>query len=177
MLSRALMMAGLAGLCAYTLPMVTGRYLDRTATAEPSASSARMSGDRAAIPAASGAREVVLPAGPGGHFDATLELNGRSVHGLIDTGATVVALNETTARRIGLSLSTLDYSISVTTANGLAKAASVTLKRVKIGSIAVDNVQAMVLPDAALSGTLVGMSFLNRLSSFAVEDGALRLRR
>lgn len=176
MISRVLMIAGLAGLCAYTLPALTGRYLDRTA--EPGPALPVMPNVAApAMPAAVGAREIVLPAGPGGHFIAALELNGRSVRGLIDTGATVVALSESTARRIGLSPSTLDYAISVSTANGLVKAASVTLKRIKVGSIAVDNVQAMVLPDAALSETLVGMSFLNRLSSFAVEDGALRLRR
>ncbi|TCQ29793.1 TIGR02281 family clan AA aspartic protease [Rhizobium sp. PP-CC-3G-465] len=176
MMSRVLMIAGLAGLCAYTLPNLTDRYLDRTSTPEATLP-AKPSATAPAVPAAAGAREVVLPAGPGGHFSTNLEVNGRSVLGLIDTGATVVALNESTARRIGLSLSTLDYSISVSTANGLAKAASVTLKRIKVGSIAVDNVQAMVLPDAALSDTLVGMSFLNRLSSFAVEDGALRLKR
>ncbi|MCD7110198.1 TIGR02281 family clan AA aspartic protease [Rhizobium sp. DKSPLA3] len=176
MMSRVLMIAGLAGLCAYTLPTLTGRYLDRT-PARTSALPAKPAAADPAMRAAAGAREVVLPAGPGGHFSTTLDINGRSVRGLIDTGATVVALNESTARRIGLSLSTLDYSISVSTANGLAKAASVTLKRIKVGNIAVENVAAMVLPDTALSDTLVGMSFLNRLSSFAVEDGALRLRR
>lgn len=176
MMSRVLMIAGLAGLCAYTLPNLTGRYLDRTSTPE-AALPAKPAAAAPAVPAAVGAREVVLAAGPGGHFSANLEVNGRSVRGLIDTGATVVALNESTARQIGLSLATLDYSISVSTANGLAKAASVTLKRIKVGSIAVENVEAMVLPDAALSDTLVGMSFLNRLSSFAVEDGALRLKR
>lgn len=176
MISRLLIIAGLAGLGAYTLPNLTGRYLDRTTILQASPP-AKPAAAAPAVPAAVGAREVVVPAGPGGHFSTDLDVNGRNVRGLIDTGATVVALNESTARRIGLSLATLDYSISVSTANGVAKAASVTLKRIKVGSIAVDNVQAMVLPDAALSQTLVGMSFLNRLSSFAVEDGALRLRR
>ncbi|KQS81378.1 hypothetical protein ASG25_07970 [Rhizobium sp. Leaf384] len=176
MLSRVLMIAGLAGLCAYTLPHLADRSLDRASKPDASVQRIPAAADPA-LPAAVGTREVVLSATQGGHFSAALELNGRSVRGLIDTGATVVALNESTARRIGLSLSTLDYSVPVSTANGLAKAASVTLKRVKIGSIAVDNVQAMVLPDTALSETLVGMSFLNRLSSFAVEDGSLRLRR
>ncbi|CZT33681.1 TIGR02281 family clan AA aspartic protease [Rhizobium sp. 9140] len=176
MINRLLIIAGLAGLGAYTLPNLTGRYLDRIPPSEVSLP-AKPDVARRAVPAAVGAREVMLPAGPGGHFSTDLEVNGRSIRGLIDTGASVVALNESTARRIGLSLATLDYSIPVSTANGVAKAASVTLKRIKVGSIAVDNVQAMVLPDAALSETLVGMSFLNRLSSFAVEDGALMLRR
>lgn len=176
MISRVLMIAGLAGLCAYTLPNLTAWYLDR-ATTPQAALPEKTAAAQPAMPVAAGAREVVVPAGPSGHFVTDLDVNGRSVRGLIDTGASVVAINESTARRIGLSLATLDYAISVSTANGLAKAAPVTLKRIKVGSIAIDNVQAMVLPDTALSETLVGMSFLNRLSSFAVEDGALRLRR
>ena len=51
------------------------------------------------------------------------------------------------------------------------------LDRVEIGAIAVKDVQAMVLPDKSLSGMLVGMSFLNKLSSYKVENGALHLTR
>jgi len=35
----------------------------------------------------------------------------------------------------------------------------------------------MVLDDKALSGTLIGMSFLKGLSSYRVEDGRMHLTR
>jgi aspartyl protease family protein len=175
MMNRVLMIAGLAALSAATVPNLASRYLNTAPSTETSPPVAK-SADRP-LPAAAGAREVVLPAGAGGHFNTLVDMNGRSISGMIDTGATVVAINQSMARQIGLSPSALDYSIPVSTANGRVTAAAVSLKRVKVGSIAVDNVQAMVLPDTALSEALVGMSFLNRLSSFSVEGGALRLRR
>ena len=59
----------------------------------------------------------------------------------------------------------------------LVEAAPAVLNRIEIGGISVRDVQALVLPDKALSGTLIGMTFLSRLSSFRVEDGALHLVR
>lgn len=41
----------------------------------------------------------------------------------------------------------------------------------------IENVGAMVLDDKALSGTLIGMSFLKGLASYKVEDGRLHLTR
>ena len=117
-----------------------------------------------------------IAAGPGGHFTATFQVNGRSVNGLIDTGATVVAINETTARRIGISVSSLDYRYAVTTANGATKAAHITLNRIDLGSLRVKDVDAFVLKDQSLSGMLVGMSFMNKLKSYKVQDGVLYLK-
>ena len=49
------------------------------------------------------------------------------------------------------------------------------LDRVKIGNVLVRDVEAVVLPKGAYDGTLLGMSFLNKLSRFKVEDGTLYL--
>lgn len=120
-------------------------------------------------------RKVKVSADARGHFIADFRLNGRTVEGVVDTGATTVAINRSTARRIGISLQKDDFKYQVRTANGMTRAAGVVIERVQIGRISVENVQAAVLEDAALDGTLVGMSFLNRLSKFQVEDGALLL--
>ena len=120
-------------------------------------------------------RKVRLPADERGHFLAGFILNGRSVEALIDTGATTVAINRTTARRIGLHLRNVDFKYEVRTANGATRAASATIERMQIGRISIENVPAAVLDDAALDGTLIGMSFLNRLSKFQVEGGSLLL--
>jgi aspartyl protease family protein len=99
------------------------------------------------------------------------------VQGLIDTGATYVALNESFARRLGYTGNQLDFRYSVDTANGKTKAAHVTLDRVEIGGIRVRDVEAFVLKDGALSSTLVGMSFLRKLASYSVADGSLSLKQ
>ena len=120
-------------------------------------------------------RMVRVSADANGHFLADFKLNGRSVNAMVDTGATLVAINRSTARRIGINLTPADFRYRVTTANGNAKAAGVVIERMQIGRIAIGDVQAVVLEDAALSGTLIGMSFLKQLSKFQVEDGSLLL--
>jgi aspartyl protease family protein len=122
-------------------------------------------------------RKVRLPADARGHFEAGFKLNGRNIQAMIDTGATVIALNESTARRIGIVLTPSDFTYAVTTANGKAKAAAATIDAVQIGKIYIEKVPAVVLEDSALSGTLVGMSFLKRLSKFQVENGAMVLQQ
>ena len=120
-------------------------------------------------------RKVQIQVGPNGHFTADFRLNGRNVGAIIDTGATLVAINQSTARRIGISLTPRDFKYTVNTANGKARAASAMIDRLQIGRISIEDVKAVVLEDSALSGTLIGASFLNRLAKYQVEDGALLL--
>jgi aspartyl protease family protein len=120
-------------------------------------------------------RKVRVPANANGHFLADFKINGRSVNAMVDTGATLVAINLSTAKRIGIILTPADFKYKVSTANGNAKAAGVNIDSLQIGRIAVDNVQAVVLEDQALDGSLIGMSFLKQLSKFQVEDGSLIL--
>jgi aspartyl protease family protein len=112
-----------------------------------------------------------------GHYTGDFKINGKTVQGMIDTGATYVALNENLARRLGYTANQLDFRYAVNTANGQTKAAHVTLDRVEIGGIRVRNVEAFVLKDDALSSTLVGMSFLQKLASYSVADGSLSLKQ
>jgi aspartyl protease family protein len=69
----------------------------------------------------------------------------------------------------------LTYDVPVSTANGKVDAARVVLDRVEIGNVLVRDVEGIVLPKGAYDGTLLGMSFLNKLSRFKVEDGTLYL--
>lgn len=124
-----------------------------------------------------GGATIVLPADPRGHFVSTFRFNGKPVEGMIDTGATAVAINESLARRLGYTANSLDYRFTSRTANGEAKYALILLDRVEIDGIRVSKVEAAVLKDTSLSGTLVGMSFLKRLSSFRVEGDKLYLTR
>lgn len=110
-----------------------------------------------------------------GHFVTDARMNGRRVEVLVDTGATSVAINKSTARRIGINLRPADFKYTVNTANGKTKAASATIERIEIGRVVVRNVRAAVLDDRALSSTLLGMTFLKELRGFQVSNGELIL--
>lgn len=124
---------------------------------------------------ATGQRAVSIPMNKAGHFSADFRINGRNLRGLIDTGATYVAINASTARGLGLGLAARDYKHEVRTANGAVKAALVMLDRVDVGSISVNKVEAFVLEDAALSSTLIGMSFMSKIGSYRVKGSTLEL--
>jgi aspartyl protease family protein len=130
--------------------------------------------DKPAAPLPMG-RKVVVAADERGHFSSAFKLNGRQVDGMIDTGATLVAINTSTARRIGLSLNASDFNHEVSTANGTIKAAVAMIDRLQIGNITVNDVQTIVLDDRALRTNLIGMSFLNRLDKYQVENGTMLL--
>lgn len=122
-------------------------------------------------------RKVRVEADNRGHFSAEFRLNGRSTDAMIDTGATLVAINQSTARRIGLTLKPSDFNFKVQTANGLVRAASATIREIQIGKIYVKDVQAAVLEDSALKGTLVGLSFLQKITRYRVEAGGMVLEQ
>jgi aspartyl protease family protein len=112
---------------------------------------------------------------PDGHFWADAEVDGHSVHFLIDTGATAVALTANDARNLGIDPDSLNYSYSVMTANGPARAAQVKLGQVSVGRAAVSDVDAFVI-DKGLGTSLLGMSYLGRLSKFEASQDAMVLK-
>jgi aspartyl protease family protein len=89
----------------------------------------------------------------------------------------LIALNETSAARFGLRPSRGDYTAVVTTANGTIKAARTRLAMVDIGGLVVRDVDAMVLPDEALSENLLGLSFLSKLKRFEYANGQMVLEQ
>lgn len=124
---------------------------------------------------ATGARAASIPMDKAGHFSADFKINGRNVRGVIDTGATYVAVNMSTARNLGLNPKTSDFKHQVSTANGKTRAALVMLDRMDLGSISVEGVEAFVLDDTALSSTLIGMSFMSKLNSYRVKNQHLEM--
>ena len=120
-------------------------------------------------------RYYVLKANEGGHFAGRFRINGKPVDSLIDTGATFVTMSETTARSLGYGGNELSFRYEVSTANGKVKAARVTLKSIEIGTVAVRNVDAMVIRGKDLNYPLIGMSFLKKLSGYRAENDELKL--
>jgi aspartyl protease family protein len=95
---------------------------------------------------------------------------------VLDTGASAVVLTQDAAKAAGLPLEVLNYSVSVDTANGRARAAPVTLDRLSIGDITERSVPALVAQAGQLRTSLLGMTFLNRLESWEVRGDKLMMR-
>lgn len=117
-----------------------------------------------------------IKGGQMGHFFVDATINSQKIAALVDTGASVVALSYEDAESVGLHPRSLEFNVPVATANGMAKAAHAKLSKVEIDNVRVNDVDALVMPQGALSGTLLGMSFLSRLSSFKSENGTLTLK-
>ena len=109
-------------------------------------------------PVTSGGRRIVLSAGLGGHFMAPGSINGGAVQFMVDTGATVIAIGESDAARIGLKYKDGQRSL-VGTANGNVAVYRVMLTSVRIGDVLVHNVEAAVVP-SSMPYVLLGNSFL-----------------
>jgi aspartyl protease family protein len=115
-------------------------------------------------------------AGADGHFLIDAEVNGTPVTFVADTGATTVLLSYEDAVRAGIDVGALSFRSPVQTANGLAMAAPYKIKRLTTGEISRSNVQALIAQPGLTRTSLLGMSFLGRLSSFEVRRDRLVLR-
>ncbi len=140
-----------------------------------SASTEQPAAANASLDEESAPREVHLRAADNGHFFAQIYLNGEPVDVLVDTGATHVALRYEDAMAIGLDVKDSDYTLVAKTANGSAKAAPVTLDEVRIGDIIIRNVEATIGQPGTKFITLLGMTFLSKLSRVDIRGKELVL--
>ncbi len=108
-----------------------------------------------------------------GHFEVQAQINGHTTTFLADTGATLIALTHETAEDLGLNPASLNFNARTKTANGVGRAAYITLDRVEIGNISIKNVKAAVLEPEKLHVNLLGMSFINKLNRVEMKDGKL----
>jgi aspartyl protease family protein len=112
----------------------------------------------------------------GGSFSIGAQVNGAHVPMALDTGASSVVLTQEAAKAAGLPLEMLAYTVNIDTANGRARAASVTLERLAVGGIVERSVPALIAQPGQLHTSLLGMSFLNRLESWEVRGDQLLMR-
>lgn len=120
---------------------------------------------------------VSLRADRDGHFRVDAMVGGRRVPMMVDTGATVVALSHEIGEELGLVSGSDRYDARVSTANGSVGAKRVVLREVRIGSVGVPEVAAVVLSPGAMDGALLGMSFLGRLRRLETERDRMTMER
>ncbi|WP_336979089.1 retropepsin-like aspartic protease family protein [Brevundimonas nasdae] len=113
--------------------------------------------------------------GADGHYWAEANIDGKAVRVLVDTGASVVALTRADALRLGVDPEPEAFTGKVQTASGVVRAAPVQLKTISVAGARVDRVEALVV-EQGLEYSLLGMSYLGRLSAFSATPTGLTLR-
>lgn len=112
-----------------------------------------------------------------GNYLTDVEIDGRDIKMVVDTGATYVSLTSQDADALGLSPSPSDFRYRTMTANGIGTAAKVHIDALRIANLEIDGVDAFVMQPGMLARSLLGMSALSRLGSVQISDGTLVLKR
>jgi clan AA aspartic protease (TIGR02281 family) len=119
--------------------------------------------------------EQIIDAGPHGHFLIEAVVNGVPIDFMVDTGASHIVLSVQDARKLGFTANQLQFTQKFQSANGTVRAAPVELRELRIGQLRLFDLEASV-NGGPLPISLLGMSFLQRLSSYEVARGRLILR-
>ncbi|PAQ09472.1 TIGR02281 family clan AA aspartic protease [Mesorhizobium temperatum] len=119
---------------------------------------------------------VTLDKAGNGHFEARIMVNGTPVRAVVDTGATSIVLTAQDAQAAGFNPAALNFTIPVSTANGMARAAAVRTDELAIGGIVRKDMPVMIAAPGMLGQSLLGMNFIGSLSGFDVRGDRMILR-
>ena len=143
------------------------------AAAPQTASTPAAAQPTAPSPSPPAVNSLVYRADRSGHVLLTASVNGAAVRFIVDTGATVVALSLRDAQAAGIGPGELHFNQAVATANGRVRAAALKLREIRLEQLSVYDVPAVIIEQ--LDTSLLGMSFLTRLQSYEMRDGALTI--
>lgn len=120
---------------------------------------------------------VQIPRQRDGHYWAEVGINHSNVSFIVDTGASILTLSYIDAKKLNIPYFENDYNVVVNTAAGQTRMAPVRLDSVRIGSIEIYDVDALIARDGELAVSLLGMNYLNRLDRFEFRDQRLILEQ
>jgi aspartyl protease family protein len=161
-------------------PMLNGKVA--ISTPRPTISAAPDTSDAASpqVLASAGSQSldtVEIAADASGNYLTNIDIDGRTIPVVVDTGATYLSLTSDDADALGINLAPSDFRYRTMTANGVGTAAKVHLNAVRIANIEIDDVDALVMQPGALGRSLLGMSALSRLGGVHISNGRLVLQR
>lgn len=119
---------------------------------------------------------VALRRAADGHFHAELEVNGRPVRFIIDTGASDIVLSREDAAAAGIDVDALRFAGRAQTANGVVATAPVRLGSLRLGDYYDENLPASVNA-GSLGVSLLGMAYLNRFERIEIAGDQMVLYR
>ena len=118
--------------------------------------------------------ETRVPMADDGHFWLRAEVNGAPVDFMVDTGATLTAVSQKTAKAAGLEPRSVGGQVRLTTANGTIFADVTSIEELRFGNVAARGLDAVTEPSLGETN-VIGMNLLSRLKSWRVEDNTLIL--
>jgi aspartyl protease family protein len=126
--------------------------------------------------AASSGATVAIERAEDGHFWVEAYVNGDRLRMMVDTGSTLVILSEADAATLGFDFWDEDFDQTAKTAGGAFPMARVVLDAIEVGDgISVRGVAAGVMKGDN-DYSVLGLSFLNRLSGYQVRGDVLILQ-
>ena len=108
-----------------------------------------------------------------GHYWLLVDINGKAVRFMVDSGATMTAINATTAKEVGVEAN--GYPIILSTANGRVAAKRGYVRSLVVGPHRIEN-HAVVVSESFRDVNLLGMNFLNSMQSWRVETNVMILQ-
>ena len=118
--------------------------------------------------------ETRVPLSRDGHFWIEANVNGQTVPFLVDTGATLTALSQGTAERIGVEPRPGGIPVMLNTANGSISADIATIDELRFGNVVARGLDTVIAPGLG-DTNVIGMNLLSRLASWRVEGQTLIL--
>lgn len=115
-----------------------------------------------------------IPVAPDGHYWVEGTINGSATRFLIDSGATITALSEQSARAAGLNFELQGPGVIMTTANGKIAAKRARVATLAIGPVRASDIDVVVSP-AFGEVNVIGMNLLSKLKSWGVQNGEMVL--
>lgn len=127
------------------------------------------------VPKAKSTGEALrIPVAADGHYWVEGTINGTPARFLIDSGATITALSEETARAAGLNYDVGEPGVVMSTANGQVQAHRSSVARIAFGPVAASDLPVVVSP-AFGTVNVIGMNLLSKLKSWGVQNGEMVL--
>lgn len=161
---------------AFGLALVTLQLADRVDESPPAAAPVIATVAEVPVPAPTapaGSAQITRRAD--GHFHADVLLNGQRVEMLVDSGASMIVIDEALAARLGIRPPEAAYTGEARTANGSARFAPVRLASVRIGGIERRDVAAGVMRGNGLPVPLLGQSFLSTIDKVTISGDRMIL--
>lgn len=121
------------------------------------------------------ANRIEVPRAGDGHYYLTLQVNGRPLAFMVDTGASNIVMSRDDARAVGIDPEGLAFIGSANTANGTVRTARVRLDSLQLGEFEDGGMTAFVT-EGEMNGSLLGLDYL-RHWRIEIEDGRLILTR
>jgi aspartyl protease family protein len=124
----------------------------------------------------SSGKEIRLTRLDDGHFWVRATINDQDVDFMVDSGATVTAINANTADKIGVDWVNSEQITPLSTANGKVIARRVNLSSITVDDFVIDDHAAVVAREFG-DTNVVGMNFLNAFDSWNVAGDTMVLKR